>query len=519
VGCGPAVGIEASAIMHLCSAKFLAFFLAVFALYWALPWHRLRVWLLVVASFSFYAAWNRWLALLVLASATLDYLLARGISGMRNAECGMRNEAEGRKAERLGLLFFCYSSFRIPHSAFRRLLLLASLGSNLGLLFYFKYANFFLDSLHHLLSALDVSVHLGTLAVVVPIGISFYTFEAINYMVDVYRGRLRAERDLAHFLLFILFFPHLVAGPIVRAADFLPQVRRRKRWSWLRAHLGLRLILLGLVKKMALADQMALFADPAFADPHTFGAPALWLAAFAYAIQVYCDFSGYSDIALGTAHLLGYRLAVNFDMPYLAPNITAFWRRWHMSLSGWLRDYLFIPLGGSRGGTWRTHRNLLVTMMLCGLWHGAAWSYVVFGVLQALFLSGHSTFRGWCRSRPRLDRLLQTTAGTAVRVASTFTLFTCSLVVFRAPTLGSGALMLRRMAAGAAGAPPPRPVAVFALAALMMVLGHWLGWRDRWLAWYDRLPTPVRGLGYATALTAILLLTPVTTRTFIYFAF
>jgi alginate O-acetyltransferase complex protein AlgI len=473
--------------MHFCSAKFLVFFLAVFALYWARPWHRLRVWLLLAASFTFYAAWNRWLALIVVGSATLDYLLARVMEG------------------------------RQP--AVRKLLLLASLASNLGLLVYFKYANFFLDSLSDLLRTLDVSVHLGTLTVLVPIGISFYTFEAINYTVDVYRGRIRAERNLSHFLLFILFFPHLVSGPIVRAADFLPQIRRAKRFSWLRCHLGLRLVLLGLVKKMALADQMALFVDPTFADPGAYGGPALWLAAFAYSIQAYCDFSGYSDIALGTAHLLGYRLAINFDMPYLAPNISAFWRRWHMSLSSWLRDYLFIPLGGSRKGTWRTHLNLMVTMTLCGLWHGAAWSFIVFGVIQALMLSGHSVFRGWYRARPRLDRLLQSPAGTAARVALTFTLFTLSLVIFRAQTLAMAGLMLGRMATGAAGAGPPRPVAAFALAALLMALGHWLGWRNRWLAWYERLPAPVRGLGYASALTAALVLTPVTTKTFIYFAF
>jgi alginate O-acetyltransferase complex protein AlgI len=473
--------------MHFCSAKFLVFFIVVFALYWARPWHRCRVYLLLVASFAFYAAWNRWLAALVVGSATLDYLLARGMQGAR--------------------------------PGVRRLLLWSSLASNLGLLCYFKYVNFFLDSLRDLLFALDVSVHLGTLAVIVPIGISFYTFEAINYMVDVYRGRIPAERDLAHFLLFILFFPHLVAGPIVRAADFLPQVSRRKHWSWLRIHLGLRLVLLGLVKKMVLADQMALFADPAFADPGAFSAGALWMASFAYAIQGYCDFSGYSDIALGTAHLLGYRLAVNFDMPLIAPNTSAFWRRWHMSLSGWLRDYVFIPLGGSQGGRWRTYCNLLFTMILCGLWHGAAWTFVVFGVLQGLLLIGHSVFRDWCRPRPRLARLLQTTAGTALRVPLTFTGFATTLVVFRATTLAGAWLFLTRMATGATGAGPARPVVVFVLVVAALALGHWLGWRDRWLSWYARLPTPVRGLGYASGLTAVLVLTPVHTQTFIYFAF
>ena len=161
---------------------------------------------------------------------------------------------------------------------------------------------------------------------------------------------MRAERNLAHFMLFILFFPHLVAGPIVRARDFLPQIRRRKRWNWLRMQLGVQFFLMGLFKKLVIADRMALFVDPVFADPDAYGAAAAWLAVLAYALQIYCDFSGYTDMAIGTAHLLGYQLAKNFDMPYLAANIAEFWRRWHISLSTWLRDYLFIPLGGSRGG-------------------------------------------------------------------------------------------------------------------------------------------------------------------------
>src|SRR5260370_10586449 len=216
--------------------------------------------------------------------------------------------------------------------------------------------------------------------VIVPIGISFYTFEAISYVVDVYRGRVRAERRLGHFLLFILFFPHLVAGPIVRGRDFLPQVNRPKRWTWTRADLGLRLILLAVVKKLAVADRLALYADPVFADPAAFSTLTLWLATIACAFQIYCDFSGYSDMALGLARLFGYRLVRNFDRPFLAPNLSEFWRRWHISLSSWLRDYVFIPLGGSRSGPWKASRHVLMGMALAGLWHGAGWNYVLVGV-------------------------------------------------------------------------------------------------------------------------------------------
>src|SRR5215213_3763340 len=247
--------------MLFCSEKFLVFFAVVFAVYWARPWHRLRIWLLLAASFYFYASWNRWLAALVGLSSAFDYAV------------GLALEAS-------------HSTRR------RRLLLGCSLAANLGLLAYFKYANFFLGSLGEALHALGVERSLPAIRVIVPIGISFYTFEAINYAVDVYRRRVPAERDLGHFLLFITFFPHLVAGPIVRARDFLPQIRRRKRWDWARAQLGVQFFLLGLVKKLAIADRMAAFADPVFASPQEYGSYAAWVATLAYAFQIYCDFSG-----------------------------------------------------------------------------------------------------------------------------------------------------------------------------------------------------------------------------------
>ena len=255
--------------MLFCSREYLLFFLAVFVLYWIIPWHRSRVSLLLAASFAFYASWNRWLAVLICASTLMDYLIARGLE---------RYHGRGT----------------------RRFLLGASLAANLGMLGYFKYANFFLGSIQQTLNAMGTSASFPVLQVILPIGISFYTFEAINYTVDVYRRHIPAERSLPHFMLFILFFPHLIAGPIVRARDFLPQVRRRKRWSWPRLNLGGQLFLLGLFKKIAIADRMALLADPVFANPCDFRTSALWMAALAWAIQVYCDFSGYTDMALGS---------------------------------------------------------------------------------------------------------------------------------------------------------------------------------------------------------------------------
>jgi alginate O-acetyltransferase complex protein AlgI len=474
--------------MLFCSREFLLFFLTIFIVYWLLPLHKLRVGLLLVSSFAFYASWNQWLACLICVTTTADYLIAR-------------------------LLDSTTTTRR------RKMLLLLSLAVNLGLLIYFKYANFFLESLQEALRAAGLSASMPVLSVILPVGISFYTFEAISYTVDVYQHRIRAEPNLGHFMLFILFFPHLIAGPIVRARDFLPQVRRRKRWSWGRFNLGAQFFLMGAFKKVVLADRMALLVDPVFDDPSQYGTRTLWMATLAWALQVYCDFSGYTDMALGCAHLLGYKLSQNFNMPYLAPNIAEFWRRWHISLSSWLRDYLFIPLGGSRGTRWQTGRNLLVTMMLGGLWHGAHWPYVVFGVLQGILLMVHRAFREFCAGRPRLDQALQTATGTSLRVAFTFLCFCATLVIFRCPTVAAGAAMLRAMLLPVPDtARPFSPVQLwFALA--VVVLCHALVKCGLWQRMAIRLPVAVLGLGQALAVSLVLLLAVGGGRAFVYFQF
>src|SRR5262245_54760447 len=287
--------------MLFCTSKFLVFFLVVFLAYWALPWPRARLWLLLGASYYFYASWNASLARLIFLTTVCDYFIARGMEATA-----------------------------VPWR--RRALMLLSVVGNLSVLCYFKYANFFLDSLRDALTTAGASASIPVLSVVLPVGISFYTFEAISYTVDVYRGKIPAERNLDHFLMFILFFPHLVAGPIVRASDFLPQIDRPKHLTWSRFAVGGRQVVLGLFKKMVIADRMAMVVAPVFANPDGFQTAVVWMAAVAYSIQIYCDFSGYSDIALGTARVLGYRLAINFDMPFAATNISDLWRRWHISL-------------------------------------------------------------------------------------------------------------------------------------------------------------------------------------------
>jgi|SRR5579863_2100814 len=476
--------------MLFCSQSFLLFFCGVFLIYWLLPWARARVYLLLAASFYFYASWNEWLAGIICVSSTLDYFVARGI------EASPSNSVKRR-----------------------RLLLCISIVANLSLLCYFKYANFFLHSLEETLRAAGLAASLPVLNVMLPIGISFYTFEAINYAVDVYRGHVRAERNLANFMLFILFFPHLVAGPIVRSRDFLPQINKPKRWNWERMQVGTEYFIMGLVKKLAIADRMAQFADPVFADPAAYTTHAVWLAVIAYALQIYCDFSGYTDMAIGCAHMLGYKLAENFNMPYLAANISEFWRRWHMSLSGWLRDYLFIPLGGSRGTAWQNNRNLLITMTLGGLWHGAAWTFVVWGILQGVLLILHRSFQSFKTARPPLEAALASPGGRVLSVGLTFLCVCVSWVFFRATSFTAAAACLTRMFIPSDGLGSPQHPSGVVYTLLLVALCHALGQNGLWKRLLLRLPAPVTGLAYSMAFTFALLLAPDNSKTFIYFQF
>ncbi len=479
--------------MLFCTIQYVLFLATVFAAYWSISSDRARVWLLLSASIVFYASWNKWLAALIGITTVMDYLVARGIES-----------AASRRRQKM--------------------LLGLSLLVNLSVLIAFKYANFFLDSLRDLTQQLGVEASLPVLSVILPVGISFYTFEAINYTVDVYRGRIKAERDLGCFMLFILFFPHLVAGPIVRAKHFLPQIKRPKRWSWPRMSLGVWLIVLGVFKKLAIADRMGLFADPVFNDPGAYSTGAVWMAAVAFAVQIYCDFSGYSDIAIGSAHLLGFKLAVNFRMPYLSTNIAEFWRGWHISLSSWLRDYVFIPLGGSRGSRWKTCHNLLIVMTLGGLWHGAAWNFVVWGAMQGLLLVGHKAFAQWRASRPIITAGLRSAARTVLCIGATFTTAVLSFVVFRATTIHDIGSLYARLFCIHGGRPAPIPPVYFWANCLIVVLAHALGTilarrRVTVYRWVDLVPSPALGFGAAAVLNVAMLLGPVHSKAFIYFQF
>lgn len=379
--------------------------------------------------------------------------------------------------------------------------LLLSLAANLGFLGFFKYYNFTTGLLGQ---ALGLPAGAWSLNIVLPLGISFHTFQSISYVVDVYRGRQRAIRDPVDYALFIAFFPQLVAGPIVRAGEFFRDLIPWRRPSAEDVSQGVFLLTLGLTKKMAFADPFAAVADAYFARPQP-GLLTAWGGVTAFGLQIYFDFSGYTDMAIGMAKLFGFHFPVNFRRPYLASSITEFWRRWHISLSSWLRDYLYIPLGGNRGGAWRTYRNLLLTMLLGGLWHGASWNFVVWGGYHGILLA--------VERATGLDR-----AGGWPRVAPTFVLATVGWVFFRAPDLAASWRILAEMFWGKAG---EFPLNSWQVGLALVSLG--VAWLEERYAFLDRIASEP-GWRYAGAWTAMLLtlelfgVTDVTVP-FVYFQF
>jgi alginate O-acetyltransferase complex protein AlgI len=426
-------------------------------------------------------SWNPWLILLILFSASVDYASALWME-------------------------------RTPSSSLRRAILLGSISINLGLLGFFKYVNFFLDSASWVLNVVGVAGTPAVLKVALPLGISFYTFETISYVVDVYRGRTRAVRNPLDYALFIMFFPHLVAGPIVRPHDFLPQLGRLKRFNWNRLYLGTRLVLLGFFKKSILADHLAGIVDPVFAAPGTYDSLSSWLAVLAYAVQIYCDFSGYSDMGIGLAHMLGFKLPQNFHFPYLAVNPADFWRRWHISLSTWLRDYLYIPLGGNRGSTATTYRNLIVVMLLGGLWHGASWTFVAWGLYHGLWLALH-------RALP-LPRFLGRPSFRPLCMAGTFLLVCVGWVFFRAQTFADAGLILTRLAWPTSGlALGPTSAALVLLCLGLILAGGLVGFHLPLRRIERRLPASLMGASLAGMLLLVLVLFPENSKAFIYFQF
>jgi alginate O-acetyltransferase complex protein AlgI len=395
------------------SIEFLLFWPVVFSIYWTLGRQRsLQNCFILMASYFFYGWWDYRFLGLILLSSLIDFGVGIQL---------------GRQKE----------------TAARRSLLGLSLIGNLGMLFVFKYYNFFAESLNEALLSLGYQASFTTLSIVLPVGISFYTFQTLSYSLDVYHGKIVPCLDPIAFFAYVAFFPQLVAGPIERASHLLPQFLAPREFSSQEASHGVRQIVWGFFKKVVVADSAGRIADLVFADPGSCCGPLLVGGAVAFAVQIYGDFSGYSDIAIGTARLLGFRLMKNFAYPYFSRDIAEFWRRWHISLTTWFRDYLYIPIGGSRGGKWRTVRNVFIVFLVSGAWHGANWTFIIWGLLNALYflpLLLNNKNRRYLESTAK-SRIFPS-LGELGAMLFTFSLTCLAWIFFRSTTVGEAFVYL-----------------------------------------------------------------------------
>jgi D-alanyl-lipoteichoic acid acyltransferase DltB (MBOAT superfamily) len=392
------------------SIKYALFLPVVAFLFWICP-QRLRVPLLLIASYVFYMSWRPIYILLILGLTVGNYLA--------------------------GLLI-------ASQPARKKFWMILSVTANLLVLAFFKYAYFFDETLSAMLKPVGVNIGAIPFEIVLPLGISFFVFEFIHYVVDVYKGS-EPVRSFLGFSLFASFFPTQIAGPIKRYQDFVPQFLSEAKFSTDCFDEGISLILLGLFKKVMIADNLSFFVQGGYSNPNLFTGLDLWIFTYAFAFQIYFDFSGYTDIARGSAKLFGYKVPINFNLPYIASNVAEFWHRWHISLSTWLRDYLYIPLGGSKCSKWMNYRNLFLTMALGGLWHGAAMHYLFWGAYQGIALIVHKEFQSVKSKISVLDVFLRSSFGKAFSVLLTFHAVCIGWVLFRAETTESCFDILRKM--------------------------------------------------------------------------
>jgi len=467
------------------SVQYGLFLVVVFVVYWALVRVRLaRMLFLLAASYFFYANWNPFFLALVWFSSTLDFVLSWAI---------VRRDARWKK----------------------KLLVATSVAVNLSILGLFKYADFFIGAASDLVTTLGFDPIALRLNLVLPVGISFYTFQTIGYVIDVYRGDVAPAAHYHEYLTFVSFFPHLVAGPILRAPNLLPQFDRPARLSEEDGSRALWLIGVGLFKKVVIADFISInLVDRVFSLPEMYTSWEVLAAIYGYALQIYADFSGYSDMAIGSALLLGFHIPPNFERPYLARNLRDFWRRWHISLSTWFRDYLYIPLGGSRKGSWRTYANLWVVMLLCGLWHGAEWKFVLWGALHGV---GQMATRIWQRAVGR-DRA-RTAWGRVATIFLTFHFVCFAWIFFRAEDLSVALNLLRVLFSFIGGAPNLAPQV-----AAVLLLGYALHFLPEKLegllrANFARLPASAQGLALFVLIVVLYSVTSSDVVPFIYYQF
>ncbi|WNJ19765.1 MBOAT family protein [Pontibacter sp. G13] len=474
------------------SFEFALFLPAVFMLYWFVFQRNLNVQnlLLVAVSYVFYGWWDwRFLGLLALSSAC-DYVIGRAMS---------QSKAENQRKALLGL----------------------SLAINLGILGFFKYYNFFVDSFIDAFNGLGLTMNTRTLNIILPVGISFYTFQTLSYTIDIYRGKLKPADNPITFFAFVSFFPQLVAGPIERATHLLPQFEKPRKFDYEKAKDGARQALWGFFKKVVIADTCATQVDYIFNNSETLPGVYLIIGAILFAFQIYGDFSGYSDIAIGTARFFGFDLMQNFNLPYFSRDIAEFWRRWHNSLSTWFRDYLYIPLGGSRGGKWMRLRNVIIIFTVSGFWHGANWTFVVWGFLNGLYyiplmLANRNRVNvtdtvAEGRFLPNLRELWQ--------MATTFALAIIAWVFFRAESVGHALGYLKRMLTLDGGFEMPPGSMITPLLWVGLLVGiEWLQRTKKHGFQFDHVPMPIRWATYV--ITTIMVFQAFSLdKTFIYFQF
>jgi D-alanyl-lipoteichoic acid acyltransferase DltB (MBOAT superfamily) len=476
------------------SLEFAIFLPIVFFLYWFMAKKSLRVqnMLLLLASYFFYGCWD-WRFLFLLAISTfIDYF-----TGLRIHAATSQNS--------------------------KRLWLRISIIANLGFLGVFKYYNFFAESLESLLSSAGIHVNPGTLEIILPVGISFYTFHGLSYVFDIYKGKITPTGNWVNYSLFVSFFPLLVAGPIERATHLLPQVEKPRQFDYTQAVRGMRLILWGLFKKIVIADALAIRVDGVFSNIPEQSALSLIIGTVFFAIQIYCDFSGYTDIARGVARLFGFELLLNFAFPYFSRDIAEFWRRWHISLSSWFRDYLYIPLGGSRKGTDKAITNTFIIFLVSGLWHGANWTFIIWGLLHAIYFMPLLLLR---RNRyntgPISPNSIVPSLKVALQICFTFCLTCFAWIFFRAPDLGTAFTFI----AGLFTHPFYNGDEVKQLISYLPVMigflftAEWISRNDSIEHLFDRFKTPiVRYLFYIIIALLIILFGTFNDTAFIYFQF
>ncbi|MFD1294260.1 MBOAT family O-acyltransferase [Lutibacter holmesii] len=479
--------------MYFNSLDFAVFLPIVFLLYWFVTNKNLKFQnvLLVVASYVFYGWWDWRFLSLIIFSSLLDYSMGLQL---------IKEKKQGK----------------------RKLLLWTSIIVNLGFLGFFKYYNFFVDNFVEAFTFFGSSIQPNTLDIILPVGISFYTFQTLSYTIDIYKRKLEPTQDIISFLAFVSFFPQLVAGPIERATNLLPQFYKKRQFYYSRAVDGCRQILWGFFKKVVIADNCAEFANQIFNNSSEYSGSTLLIGALFFTFQIYGDFSGYSDIAIGTSRLFGFNLKQNFAFPYFSRDIAEFWRRWHISLSTWFRDYLYIPLGGSKGGVWIKVRNTFIIFLVSGFWHGANWTFVVWGVLNALYFLPLLLTKS---NRNNLDIVAQNSILPSFtelfKMGLTFGLTVIAWVFFRAENLSHAWLYLKGLfSSSLLTLPEVRPTNLLVLIIFFLLI-EWIGRREYYAiaVFLTKQSRILRWFFYMLIIGLVFIFSSATQQEFIYFQF